>query len=206
MQRKLDIPFKGSRTYLHSTNSWDAVASLLSADELELGAELGAPDTVLDITFRSLILEGVDLLVSGTRLKTPEAKAQMLIKSAGGARGFGELVSNGMPVTERVDDAEGPLRAGAVIDADGATFTGPLPVSLSQVYVALIKFWHQTNVDNDCKWLATRLQLPLACLTAEPATVRVVPETILKDGAGSVTRVSGDDDDTLSGRIWFFKA
>jgi hypothetical protein len=203
-QCDLDIPFKGHRTYLQSANAWDSVAKSLLAGAEGL-SEFADSGTVLDLTFRSLIGEAVSLHLSRERLKLAEAKAQLLITSPDKTKAFGALVPTGQSVESRIDDVENGMKPDVQIDGERAVYKGDIPMSLSQVYVALIKFWHQANVDSDCKWLATRLQLPLACLKAKPTSVTIIPETILKDGAGSVTRVGADDDERLSGRIWFYK-
>jgi hypothetical protein len=132
--------------------------------------------------------------------------AQVVLKFADGRKKVGLLRETAIPVTECFVDLENQFKPDVQIDVEGASYSGEPPVSLSQMYVAMIKFWHQANVNNDCKWLATRLQLPLACLKAQPSEIEIKPATILKDGAGSINVVSSKGAGSTDGRIYFFKS
>lgn len=200
----LDVNFKGTRNYLHSTNIWDAVAE--HCLETFSGAE-NLPDAQLDIVFKRIMHNKVELWLGASPApKDPNMVAQIVLKLPDGRKQVGLLRDTGIRITERIVDMEDTLQPDVELSAEAATYKAPPIISLSQIYVAMIKFWHQAKVDNDCKWLATRLQLPLACLKAKPSEIEIKPTTILKDGAGSINMVRSKGAGSTDGRIYFFKS
>lgn len=200
----LDIKFKGERNYLQSANVWDAVGAVCL--ERYSGIEELATSQ-LDIVFKSLMHNKIELWIGDAPApKDANMVAQIVLKLADGRKQVGLLRETESAVTERFEDIESQFKPHVDIEADGAIYSGAPHFSLSQIYIAMIKFWHQAKVDNECKWLATRLQLPLGCLNAKPLETEIKPSTILKDGAGSINIVSSKGAGMTDGRIYFFKS
>jgi len=200
----LDIKFKGERDYLQSANVWDAVAQHC----LEAFTDVGnMNEAILDVVFKKIMHNKVELwLGKAPAPKDPNMVAQVVLKLTDGSKKIGLLRETEAIITERFEDVENQFKPDVQIDAEKAHYQGEPLISLSQIYVAMIKFWHQAQVDNNCKWLATRLQLPLGCLNARPSKVEIKPATILKDGAGSINVVSSKGAGVTDGRIYFFKS
>jgi len=131
--------------------------------------------------------------------------AQIILTTKGKKRLFGLLRSTGLEETERLVDMENSFRQDVKINKTGSIYKKNIQLSLSQIFVAMVKFWHQDVVDKDCKWLATRLQLPLLYHKAKPKLILTNTSIILKDGLGSITDVGVDSVNDLAGRIYFYK-
>lgn len=202
----LTIPFKGDRPYLQSANVWDAVCDFIVSDDFTGPKEFQEEDVMLDIVFKRLIHSKVELYLSESRpLADKNMVAQIILTTKGKKRLFGLLRSTGLEETERLVDTENSFRQDVKISKTGSIYKKNIQLSLSQIFVAMIKFWHQDVVDKDCKWLATRLQLPLLYHKAKPKLILTHTSIILKDGLGSITDVGVDSVDDLAGRIYFYK-
>jgi len=202
----LTIPFKGDRPYLQSANVWDAVCDFILSDDFTGTKEFQKEDVMLDIVFKRLIHSKVELYLSESRpLADKNMVAQIILTTKGKKRLFGLLRSTGLEETERLVDMENSFRQDVKINKTGSIYKKNIQLSLSQIFVAMVKFWHQDVVDKDCKWLATRLQLPLLYHKAKPKLILTNTSIILKDGLGSITDVGVDSVNDLAGRIYFYK-
>lgn len=152
----LDVPFKGRRDYLHSTNIWNAIASQF--------LNSGRPQTArLSVSFRRLIVR--QPILSFPSLERPAAgvSAGDVVLVAGERRETGILKMSDLLVERRVDDYENGIRGDVTIEGDRASFAGkPDTMTAVEVIVAVIKFLHESAVSREVKWLATRLDLPLS--------------------------------------------
>lgn len=204
----LDIEFKGDRTYLQSANVWDRVADFfLSVTEMDEHVDIN--NVVLDMIFRKRISKKVELyLTDGRPPKDERNVAQVVVDGLPTGRILGVLRETDVDETGRFEDIENSFREQVVLEENHSSYEtdGSLPISFSQMCVAMNKFWHLEKVDGDCKWLVTRMQLPLSCLNAQPREIEISTETILQKGAGSISLVKRPDLSPASGRIYFFKS
>lgn len=204
--RSLPVEFKGERSYLQSANVWDSLAAFLTGEDFSGDAKFSAADAVLDIVFKKMMTGKIEFcLAEGRPPKVEDMSAQIILTAADGSKMMGLIRETGAPETGRFDDIENSFKPDVSLEEDAAEYNGDMPVSTSQMFVAIIKFWHQAKISNDVKWLATRLQLPLSFITAAPKAVRADIGTILKEGAGSISTVKASGAKPDTGRIYFFK-
>ncbi len=200
MNRELNIPFKGSRDYLQSSNIWDAVAD----EAIESG--WAKPAAQLDLVVRRRIQNRLAISdVTGQHSSMAPA-AEAILSWPGGRRHLRLRETTGA-VMERIEDPEEELRVRCRIGADSCAADGPFPFSGSQVVVALTKFLHEARVDGSVKWLATRLALPLAVRRSLPERVTVTMSAAMAAGTvASVALVMPSGEAAVDGRIFFHKS
>ncbi|MEZ5922808.1 MAG: hypothetical protein R3D57_00315 [Hyphomicrobiaceae bacterium] len=190
----LDVPFKGQRTYVHSTNTWDAVCA-------HLLAEGWRPEARLILTFRSLMDRRPVLHFPADLRSAGGTAVGDVVVVDEGRRETGYLGLSPQPIEARVPDYEDSIRTGVALGSEGARLTGqPTNMTAIEVVVAVTKFLHQDNVSRDVKWLATRLDLPIgfALSRASALEIRVARQT---NALATVSDVVIDG--TPQGRISF---
>lgn len=160
----LNIPFKGSRKYVHSTDLWNSVTACFYP--------AGPPaDTRMLMNFRRLATNLPAVLAVETS-KREYAFADLLIESPNARKVF-VLAETDQPVTGRVECPESWLVPHIVVDTESASLGGQTGASPIEMIVATCKKLHLLSVDDSVKWLATRLNLPISLSIGKDDVIEV---------------------------------
>jgi hypothetical protein len=121
----LDLPLKGTRTYLHSTNILSELVSLLSLT--------GA----VKLEFRQMIHHPIYLIPDGG--DAPNRVGKFAFQAGGAWRSYGIYLDESRKITGHVGDNEPQILAAAVRDGDRASAEIGRPGNFIDTIVALNK-------------------------------------------------------------------
>ncbi len=200
IDRDFDLPFKGNRSYIHSTDIFDACTA-------QIANSTYAEDMEVLFVFRSLLSSRMRLVlpergdtVSFSEDKAADIFGDIVLKSSMGRR-VGFLVRDKREVTQRRQDLSAKLEAETIFDDDGIHLAQRNPqLTPIETAVALTKILHVSTISNQVKWLATRLQFPLKFSQMQYESMSVRIERNANDKATSST-VSCDGQPV--GRVMF---
>lgn len=150
---EIPIPLKGPRTYVHSTDVWNALANL--------AGDVHAAPAVVIVTFRKLTSKRLRLLPfeqSDRALRFAE------IRIAGSILALDECETD---ITKRIACPESRILPAARLGAATVSIRQPAFASPVEVIVAATKKLHMAQIDAGVKWLVGRLELPMP-LAIEP--------------------------------------
>ena len=197
----IQVPFKGQRDYVQSADIYDACIPLLG--KLTSLSRGGAFTTTF--IFRSF-------LRSQMRLLLPDEQTQEQV--LGGLSLFGEIfiktkdtqrvaymISEQRSITERKQDCEAELRK--YLSLDGGSISCDMTnVNLTPMEsaVALTKFLHLDTVNDEVKWIATRLNFSQTFYDIKCDELKV---KIVKNSRGKVTNSDVACDGIVVGNIMF---
>lgn len=156
LSQRSDLPFKGSRDYLHGTDTYNWLASLIPAE------------STFSITFRRLIRRQMEI----TNLAgDPRAVAEFAVN----ATDRYTLIETDAEPTARIPYDEDALTTPCTIDA--ASITAPLadsPCTPIELCVAMTKALHHAAMPEEKrKWLFARLELNRLFLPADKFGLRI---------------------------------
>jgi len=193
--QRLDLAFKGERTYLHGTDMYNAILDFLGARHGRDGI------SGLDVSFHRMARRAVDLHDA----PCPEAGQPVAVCAyrAGTDVRRIYLYESGDEVQGRRPYDEASLVAG--MDTDRATLSGvwpgPSPYSDVEVWVALTKGLHQRVLpDLRGQWLFARGQFPRVRRESGPGERRL---RIVSNFQNRLTRTTLHHDGQDAGVIYF---
>ena len=137
--RPLPVEFKGERSYLQSANVWDSLAAFIMGEDFSGEAKFSAADAVLDIVFKKMMTGKIEFcLAEGRPPKIDDMSAQIILTAADGSKMMGLIRETGAPEMGRFDDIENSFKPDVSLEEDAAEYNGDMPVSTSQMFVAII--------------------------------------------------------------------
>lgn len=148
----LNLHFKGSRDYLHSTDLWNAVASALFTKSSACGWQMS-------INFRRVVSQAPRLVPLGADV-LPDKFADLIVAKHGITHKF-VLIETTDKITKRLEDKEKFIFHRTKIKNNCCVYHGPTVATPIEVIVAMTKLYHIERVDRDISWLATRISLPV---------------------------------------------
>lgn len=151
----IDIPFKGSRDYLHGTDMHDALCAEL---ESRAGARLSALDLVFHRVSRTALAG--EVVAAGTEA-TGEPTVVMRF-SAGGKSGIARLYETGVEVAARRPFDEERVAHSSSYDVARQAISAPAMEGYSTIEIIIVLFKEllaRVLPEAQGKWLFTRLQL-----------------------------------------------
>lgn len=164
----LQLSRKGNRSYLHGTDMYDAIMSVLEARghvegpiRLKIGRE----------TNRTLSLYVAPVNDATTR---PADEVANFAATVDGIAVTGWLVESGGLVVDRYEYDEMPVEEAGRIDDDAIRFIGVSPISPIETAIALTRRLHVVRMPpGGSKWMFTGLEIarPLRACDARNMTV-----------------------------------
>ena len=152
----LDLPYKGSRDYLHGTDIHDALC-----DEVE--AKIGGPLQRLDLVFHRMVRSALSAEVFESSA-VPEAEPAVVFRFQARGQGWvAQLHETGGPVTRRSPYDEDAVLKVSTYDAERQFIESPVLPGYSNIEIIIPLFkdlLQRVLPDAKGKWLFTRLQLP----------------------------------------------
>lgn len=147
-----DLPFKGARDYLHGTDTYNWLASLV-----DVPAAVSGP--VFTLTFRRLIRHQMTIVRLEGKAADPQLVAEFSLGSGAGTPRYG-LRETGIVPTRRVAYDEDGLVRSCVIEGHSIQAPSSAPATPVELCVAMTKALHQTAFAGEKrKWLFARLEL-----------------------------------------------
>lgn len=191
-QVRLDVAFKGARTYLHGTDLFDAMMALAARRR-------GSALSNIRMSFYRPLTRGV----AAQRLVAAEAAAPrpaaLFEARVDGASAAWALVESGEPPTGRRPYDESRVTAGAVVDGRSIVQDEPTAFSFIERLVALNKRLLDTlHAEPKPSWWFARLEMP----ESPPASAALRLE--LEAGIGArLVKSSIEIDGRKGGAIYF---
>jgi hypothetical protein len=190
--------FKGSRTYLHGTDLYNSLCSVVPQAS---GLDIAAP---LRISIHRLVTHECDMLLSapGEAIGKPDKVWAEFFFSSNKGQVSGWMHETGRPVQCRYEYAEEMIERKSTVDQAKSLIsiaedTGFSPI---EVAVAITKKMHYTLIPTAAKWLFTKLELK-RLLKAEDA--RSLHVRLEHNFNNRLTKSSVISDGAVIGHIYF---
>lgn len=156
----LDLPFKGSRNYLHSTDIYPALVELVRE---QIGSDAWVSSLCLRRPFRNRILASFE--------NSDAATGSFGIRNESNTI-TGSLTETRMPVTRRIPFDSSVVTASALLGSDSAEILHPSPgLTPLETFMGLMKLL--ANEVNPGQWWLCQINLDALISHAYPLKVHV---------------------------------
>lgn len=151
--RYSDLPFKGSRDYLHGTDTYEWVRRL--AEQAGLNVE----KTALQLNFHRMFR--TQLVLKGDGVDVAEGPSVQVVLKGESGEVVWDFYESGRGVDRRVPYDEDSVGANCRVEGKRIEYLGGVDFLPIEILVAMTKVLHfEVFEDRTVKWVFARLELP----------------------------------------------
>ena len=167
----IELPLKGPRNYIHSTDMWNAIVDKV--------VELGLPEGGLRINVRSV--SAMNLRMVPTDQAAGLSAIGDVLHHQSGSRWM--LVEALEEASARSDEVDQIVKSQIILKDDSVDLPGDVSGTPVEALIAAMKFLMKKRVPEMAKWLAVTVDLPIALRHSSGKPLKVLYKSAIGDKA-----------------------